>query len=76
MYRLKQQKAKKNMLKYVFEVFRGLHQWLNFLDHSKDFLDETIHFNLTWECFWHHAFLRNMNSYRSVIEFALNMLIT
>lgn len=76
MYRLKQRKAKKMMLKYLFKVLKGLHQWLNLFGLNKDFLNAAIHFHFTWECFWHHAFVRNMNSDRSLIEFALNLLIT
>lgn len=76
MYRLKQQKASKKMLKYLFEVLKGLYQWLIFLARTKIFLNAAIHFHLTWECSWQHAFLRNMNSYRNLTGFALNLLIS
>lgn len=79
MYRLKQQKASEEMLKYLYEVLKGLHQRLTFFflfGRNKDFLNEDIHFHLTWKCSWQHAFLRNMNPYRSLTGFALNLPIS
>jgi len=37
MYKFKRQKAKKKMLKYLFKVLKGLHQWLNFCGLKKEF---------------------------------------
>lgn len=48
----------------------------DFFGWNKDFLNAAIHFHLTWECSRQHAFLRNMNSYRSLTGFALNLLIS
>lgn len=71
------QAANKEKLKYLFEVLKGLYQWLIFFfPRTRIFLNAAIYFHLTWECFWQHAFLRNMNSYRNLSGFTLNLLIS
>lgn len=78
MYRLKQQKASKEMLKYLYEVLEELYQGLIFFlfGQNQDFLNEAIHFHLTWECSWQCTFLRNMNPCRSLTGFVLNLMIS